>query len=641
MRTTRSRRTRTNASGTEEDQENIDTNENAVSQNDTYEFDGVVYDTYIDMVHAKRARNKRRLVESGLVEAARQFQVKNTAGKSLSKKKKKRSSSSQPAAAGPRRKSNRLAGVQADGAFVHDERGGRFTILHHQDEKEDGTETATNGKATTVGNSDRERIKEGQDISLKEATTEFVDDKWLRDDTLQSATDLISNLDTLRKEMNQKNQSSFSASNNKENADLVEMLQTLKVKDGGVAKVTPNRIYSVACHPSTTNSSPIVAAGDKGGFVGIWKTPAQGNNDDALPTLLRLHRSPVSNLVWTRNGGGLLSASYDGTIRWMDVESGGVSRPLLTTYDSTSTTTTTATTTDAEHTADDKNPGYGLTENDHSTKGWVQYVCMDHRSDSERCLFLSTSLGEACHIDTRVGGQGTLTFRQELSEKKINSLRYEASACPLSLLLQRVYVSFSCCPSLSCPVLLHSLVALTYCSLHPNGYSLISAGLDCTIKLWDVRKFGKTKKTNRPIAEFTAAKSINSAFFSPHSGHTVVSTTMADTLDLLDGFHLAKGNSGKNGPRLKKRIRHNNKTGRWLSTFMAQWHPGGLDMFVVGSMRQPRTIEIFNAEGEEIAAVQDELLTAVCSRCCFHPSTDTLAVVGGNSSGRVTVAVSS
>ena len=99
--------------------------------------------------------------------------------------------------------------------------------------------------------------------------------------------------------------------------------------------------------------------------------------------------------------------------------------------------------------------------------------------------------------------------------------------------------------------------------------------------------------------------------------------------------HLMKGIIAKPDHR----IRHNNRTGRWLSTFMAQWHPSAsTDLFVVGSMMHPRTLQIFDASrGEVVRDVQGESLTAVVSRCCFHPSEQKLISAGGNSSGRVTV----
>ena len=177
-------------------------------------------------------------------------------------------------------------------------------------------------------------------------------------------------------------------------------------------------------------------------------------------------------------------------------------------------------------------------------------------------------------------------------------------------------------------------------SLHPDENLLASAGLDCTLKIWDVRKFGGGSRQSRNgrknkmltvVSEYNAGKSINSAFFSP-SGKALLATAMTDRLEIFTDPHLSKG---KLEPA--KRVPHDNRTGRWLSPFMARWHPS-LDLFVVGSMQQPRTIEVFDRDGHVLRRIQGTALTAVASRCCFHPSPDKLVIVGGNSSGKIVVA---
>lgn len=73
---------------------------------------------------------------------------------------------------------------------------------------------------------------------------------------------------------------------------------------------------------------------------------------------------------------------------------------------------------------------------------------------------------------------------------------------------------------------------------------------------------------------------------------------------------------------------------------MAQWHPAATneELFIVGSMSRPRRMEFFNGDnGKMLRGLSGEFLTAVVSRCCYHPSTDHLIALGGNSSGRVTV----
>ena len=191
------------------------------------------------------------------------------------------------------------------------------------------------------------------------------------------------------------------------------------------------------------------------------------------------------------------------------------------------------------------------------------------------------------------------------------------------------------------------------CSLHPNGYSFISSGLDCCVKLWDLRNLGGSKGSARksqsipkPIAEYNGIKSINSAYFSSVTGQHVLTTTMHNRLEVLQDFHLTssvsttksttiRGKSGNQASQsLHKSFPHDNCTGRWLCTFMARWHPSIDDLFCVGSMEKPRNAHIYNTE-RRLRAIPG--LSAVVSRCCFHPSTHELILVGGNSSGRVTL----
>jgi WD repeat-containing protein 76 len=184
----------------------------------------------------------------------------------------------------------------------------------------------------------------------------------------------------------------------------------------------------------------------------------------------------------------------------------------------------------------------------------------------------------------------------------------------------------------------------------------MTGGLDNTVRVWDVRKFSNSrlrtttsKCTTAPtaIGQWTCSKSINSSYFSP-SGQYAVATTMADKLEIFHDIHLSNDSTTS----MKKsssqctmfqpitRYNHDNRTGRWLSTFMATYHPT-LDIFCIGSMNRPRCIDIFDHTTNKcvslVQSLSGEQLTAVNSRCCFHPRTDRIIIAGGNSSGRVTV----
>jgi hypothetical protein len=202
------------------------------------------------------------------------------------------------------------------------------------------------------------------------------------------------------------------------------------------------------------------------------------------------------------------------------------------------------------------------------------------------------------------------------------------------------------------------------CSLHPNGTSIATGGLDGIVRLFDVRKFGDSrgsiKKNPVPLCTQVAGLSISSSFFSP-SGKSLLTTSFANRLDLTDDAHLHTEGTKPIKPTYS--IRHNNQTGkshlpcfcdvqkyasscrrncyccfsligRWLTTFQATWHPQQ-DIFCCGSMNKPRCIEIFNSRGTLLRSITGDAMTSVMSRTCFHPSTDKLVIVGGNSSGRV------
>ena len=163
---------------------------------------------------------------------------------------------------------------------------------------------------------------------------------------------------------------------------------------------------------------------------------------------------------------------------------------------------------------------------------------------------------------------------------------------------------------------------------------MATGGLDCQVYLWDVRTFGSKTKKPKAIHAYHGVKSINSAFFSP-SGNAMVTTTMHNKLDILHDFHLQKKSKGPATVKPTYSIRHDNMTGRWLTTFQAVWHPV-YDIFGVGSMSKPRVVEMFRDDKRK-SAVGGEALTAVVSRLAFHPRTDRIILAGGNSSGRVTL----
>lgn len=100
--------------------------------------------------------------------------------------------------------------------------------------------------------------------------------------------------------------------------DDQKQLKKLKIKADQVAKVTPNRIFSLTVHP--TERKLLIAAGEKWGGVGLWDA-----NDHTSSThgvhLFTPHSRPVNCLTFNEtNDTNLISTSYDGTVRSFDLE---------------------------------------------------------------------------------------------------------------------------------------------------------------------------------------------------------------------------------------------------------------------------------------------------------------------------------
>lgn len=359
-------------------------------------FNGIIFDTYQDMVDAKRQRNEQRLVECGLMQAKEIIQEARGAAASKRGLAPKKRKSELPL---PRRKSNRIAGIESDGVYVEHESAGVFTIVSKN----------TMGVGFVPESSKpefqffNERLNDGSNLSVKEAI-ELSGSKWVDEMSVGAAEHFVSlKLATSIGSKDRKVRSPKSVADVSMNL-YQDKFEAVSADDNKcVAKVTPDRIYSIVCHPS--EDTLIVGAGDKQGFVGLWNVDHRSEDSSSGVHLFRLHGKPVSCLEWTPSGDKLISASYDGSVRSFDVASQTFTE-VFATYD------------DSAAYSDKLGHGIHL-----DYRFWVQHVAMDRRFNTNNCFFLSTSAGSAFHVDLRVG-KGKLTFNEDLSEKKINTLRY-------------------------------------------------------------------------------------------------------------------------------------------------------------------------------------------------------------------------
>lgn len=165
---------------------------------------------------------------------------------------------------------------------------------------------------------------------------------------------------------------------------------------------------------------------------------------------------------------------------------------------------------------------------------------------------------------------------------------------------------------------------------HPMfPFCIATASLDRTVCLWDMRKLKKAD--NVALVTMPHSRSVNCAYFSPGGEHlvTVGQDNYVNVFDTRDAKHHDAHNVA---PTLA--IPHNNQTGRWLTKLHASWDPRRKDRFVIGSMKQPRSIQIFEATRKNpIQELTSDYFNSVHSINVFHPTLDVIA--GGNSSGRL------
>jgi hypothetical protein len=399
---------------------------NDVADKQVYPFNGVDYPTYQAMVDAKRRRNEQVLKDSGLLAAVADAKeaalnkarsrpsstkgIQSRAARTAASESREQQQAQNPA---KRRKSNRLQGIESDGLYVDDERAGRFSVATTSGGVGGGL-TLGGGGGSLVETKEaagpefyRNRINDGSPLTVKDAI-EAIGGKWMQENSVDKARSFVS--DSLY------SSSSKDVLPNKNNSiptavlgnigsptklkDLSRAVHGLSVQDTDVAKVCPERIYSVSVHPA--KDTLIVAAGDKVGNIGLWNVNDPNDDDDGV-YLFRPHRGAVCCLEWIgRNTSQLLSTSYDGTVRLFNAESQQFTE-IFATY--------------SEEEKFKGKLGYGLDTGSHF---WTQYGVADSRNP-ENCMFLSTSVGTAMHLDLR--SKESITFHEDLSEKKINTLR--------------------------------------------------------------------------------------------------------------------------------------------------------------------------------------------------------------------------
>lgn len=252
--------------------------------------------------------------------------------------------------------------------------------------------------------------------------------------------------------------------------------------------------------------------------------------------------------------------------------------------------------------------------------------CYDH----SECVYVSTSDGCIAFIDLRASNSVYQSRCSAFSGYKLNSIQQHPTMSHLLITSERsgIYI-------------------------YDNRYQSSSNG--------------KSLKPFNTLA--LHSKSINAAYTSC-DGHSLVSVSQDNTIRSWTNFIDPTTDSHSTV------IRHDNITGRWLSTFRPTFDPKSPSTFIVGSMLQPRRVDVFHVSSspsssststsdtmtttstkrskssttpslndttikiqiqsiDMIHTLSSEFLNSVCSRNAFHNTKHIIAC--GNSSGRIHV----
>ncbi|KAL2260493.1 hypothetical protein VTK26DRAFT_5485 [Humicola hyalothermophila] len=177
-------------------------------------------------------------------------------------------------------------------------------------------------------------------------------------------------------------------------------------------------------------------------------------------------------------------------------------------------------------------------------------------------------------------------------------------------------------------------------SLHPvHPYLVATASLDRTLKIWDLRKITGRGEQRRPtlLGTHESRLSVSHASWSA-AGH-VATSSYDDRIKIYNFPDAGKWAAGVALDDDKdmlpaRQIPHNNQTGRWVTILKPQWQRSpkdGLQKFVIGNMN--RFVDVFAADGEQLAQLDGDGITAVPAVAHFHPTMDWVA--GGNASGKL------
>ncbi|KAL1761756.1 WD40-repeat-containing domain protein [Schizophyllum commune] len=392
------------------------------------------------------------------------------------------------------------------------------------------------------------------------------------------------------------------AESKKEDAEVTalrESLQGLQIVSR--AKVTQDRVYSVAYHPEKSKDLIFFGAD-----LGIWDARAptdDGVDEDGEPSdpsteeggkywRLQLHwpataKSSISTIkIDPLNSQTIYTTSYDCTLRSLSFES-GVSREIYT------------------------------------AEGGALLSSVDMPPAGNE-MWISDAAGGVVHLDLREARGKARYFG--LSNDKIGAVSVNPSR-----------PNFLAAGSNDRTVRIWDTRQLTKDPrvLGPPDEELdTSSDVEMAWGYDAVTTYESESGRALMRGEWKHDKAVGSVYWDAR-GRSLVSTSYDDKLRVWD-FKSSVFKTEGQFPSMRplRVIPHNCQTGRWLTPLRARWteNPDVYPHFTVGNMHH--SLDIFSAKGDLLARLEDKTkITAVQAVTCSHPSIVERAV-SGNASGR-------
>ncbi|KAL1007421.1 hypothetical protein UPYG_G00086580 [Umbra pygmaea] len=177
---------------------------------------------------------------------------------------------------------------------------------------------------------------------------------------------------------------------------------------------------------------------------------------------------------------------------------------------------------------------------------------------------------------------------------------------------------------------LHSLdnSVVSCVHVHPVQNHIFMVPQNSIVSIYDIRCMKKS--SSEPVSQlFGHSDYISSAYFSPGTGNTVLTSCKDDRIRIYDTSEMIS-----EAPLLTS-IKHEMETERWMSDLKAVWDPKKDDCFVVGSIEHPGRIQVFQDNGQLLHSIQHPKIKKKILTTAFHPIRN--ALLGGNVHNKVYV----